>query len=183
MPSAGDTRESKLARKRASILVSGRWLRHRRVTMPNTPAPRLGGRPKAQSEKFSVGIEPQKLARRVTRYGTTLYLVTCINLSSTDRLSDKAWPLHPGGIATTPYHRAAAWDNGRRRPGRSSCQAGCAAPLRAAKPPAWRRIRQCTNMQAGPVAGGRVTPRSGAGRNCRQATMQGYSPTRLSRQI
>ena len=38
---------------------------------------------------------------------------------------------------------------------RSSCQAGRPAPLRSAGHPAWLGKRQCTNIQPGPVAGGR----------------------------
>ena len=47
----------------------------------------------------------------------------------------------------------AAWDTGRRPRKRSSRQAGRPAPLRSAGHPAWRRNRQCTNIQTGPVAG------------------------------
>ncbi len=36
---------------------------------------------------------------------------------------------------------------------RSICQAGRPAPMRSAGPTAWPRIRQCTNIQAGPVGG------------------------------
>ena len=46
---------------------------------------------------------------------------------------------------------------GYRPPARkpSSRQAGRPAPLRSAAHPAWRRNRQCTNIQTGPVDGGR----------------------------
>ena len=66
---------------------------------------------------------------------------------------------NPGGSITTPYARTAAWDTGYRLQKRSFCQAGLPAPLRSAGHPAWQRNRQCTNIRAGPVSGGRsMTP-------------------------
>ena len=62
-----------------------------------------------------------------------------------------------GGLAlgcTTPSARTVAWDTGHRPRKRSSRQAGRPAPLHSASHPAWRRNRQCTNLQTGPVAGG-----------------------------
>ena len=74
---------------------------------------------------------------------------------------------NPGGVTTTPSAHTAAWDIGRRPRKRSSCQAGRLAPLRSAGRPAWRRNRQCTNIQPGPVDGGRSVDRPRQLAGCR----------------
>ena len=56
-------------------------------------------------------------------------------------------PIYEGDFLPCPY--------GFRPRKRSPCQAGRPAPLRSAVHPAWPRNRQCTNIQTGPVAGGR----------------------------
>ena len=76
----------------------------------------------------------------------------------------KRTPFPSSFPATTRSWRAAAAlseiedlpaDTGHRPRKRSSCQAGRLAQLRSAGRPAWRRNRQCTNIEPGPVAGAR----------------------------